>query len=52
MLALLLQWVLRARTLSVMGIQHCRRIESTYTITSLQRNRVSPYRSPQGGVKP
>jgi uncharacterized membrane-anchored protein len=52
MLALLLQWVRRARTLSVMGIQHCRRIESTYTILSLQRNSVNPYRPPQGVVKP
>ena len=49
MLALLSQWVRRARTLSVMGIQHCRRIESTYTTLSLQRNRVSPYRPPARG---
>jgi hypothetical protein len=44
MLALFLQWVRRARTLSVMGAQHCRRIENTYTISSFQRNRVSPLR--------
>jgi hypothetical protein len=52
MLRALLQWVRRARTLSVMGAQHCQRIENTYTILSFQRNRVSPHRSPQGEVKP
>src|ERR1700674_435938 len=31
-----------------MGKQHCRRIEQTQPIASLQRNRVSPYRSSQG----
>jgi len=33
---------------SVMGKQRCRRIESTYPIVSLQRNRISPYRSSKG----
>ena len=37
---------------SVMGKQRCRRIESTYPIVSPQRNRVSPYRSPQGEDQP
>jgi len=34
---------------SVMGKQRCRRIESTYPIVSLQRNRISPYRSSKRG---
>ena len=37
-----------APTSSVMGEPRCRRTESTYSIKSRQRNRVSPYRSPQG----
>jgi hypothetical protein len=49
MLALFLQWVRRARVLSVMGTQHCRRRENTYTISSFPRNRVSPYRPPRKG---
>src|SRR5208283_220136 len=52
MLGAPLQWVRRVRVLSVMGTQHCRRKENTYTIPSFPRNRVSPYRSPQGEVKP
>jgi hypothetical protein len=52
MLALFLQWVRRVRVLSLMGTQLCRRRENTYTISSFPRNRVSPYRSPQGEVKP
>jgi hypothetical protein len=35
-----------------MGEQHCRRTESTYSIVSLPRNKVSPYRSPQGEDQP
>jgi hypothetical protein len=37
-----------APTFSVMGEPRCRRTESTYSIKSCQRNRVSPYRSPLG----
>ena len=37
---------------SVMGEQHCRRTESTYSIVSPPRNKVSPYRSPQGEDQP
>ena len=37
---------------SVMGKQRCRRIESTYPIVSLQRNRISPYRSSNGKDQP
>jgi hypothetical protein len=34
---------------SVMGEQHCRRTESTYSIVSLPQNKVSPLRSPLRG---
>ncbi len=36
---------------SVMGEQHCRRTESTYSIVSLPQNKVSPLRSPRGVVR-
>jgi hypothetical protein len=45
----------KARVSFVMGIHHCRRIGSTYTIffELSPRNRVNPYRSPQTwGRKP
>ena len=49
MLGALLQWARRARVLSVMGTQHCRRIESTYTIHVTSMKQGKPVSLPARG---